>query len=162
VKALRGRRLLHALFYIGVIAKGIDGTLEIVGGVLLLFISSTQLQPIARLLTQHELAEDPRDLVANYVLHSIQHLSTGAKLFGAVYLLSHGAIKVGLVTALLRRVRWAYPAAIVAFLLFLVYQIYRYLLSYAAELIALSVLDVFVIVLTWVEYQRLRATDAYP
>jgi hypothetical protein len=72
VKALRGRRLLHALFYIGVIAKGIDGTLEIVGGVLLLFISSTQLQPIARLLTQHELAEDPRDLVANYVLDRSQ------------------------------------------------------------------------------------------
>lgn len=162
MKALRRGRLLHVLFQIGVTAKGIDGTLEIVGGVLLLFISPTQLQPIARLLTQHELAEDPRDLVANYVLHSIQHLSTGARLFGAVYLLSHGAIKVGLVAALLRRVRWAYPAAIIAFLLFLVYQMYRYLLTHAGELLALSVLDVFVIVLTWVEYHRLRVTDAHP
>ena len=157
--ARRRPRLVHALFEIGVIAKGIDGTLEIIGGILLLLSSPAQLQPLARLLTQHELAEDPRDLIANYVLTSLQHLSPAAKLFGAIYLLWHGAIKVGLVTALLLKVRWAYPAAILAFLLFLVYQLYRYSLTQAPALLALSVLDVFVIVLTWIEYQHLRTAD---
>lgn len=159
MEARRRGRFLHALFRVGVIAKGIDGVLEIVGGILLLFVSPAQLLPIARFLTQHELAEDPHDLIANYLLRSIQHLSAGAKLFGAIYLLSHGAIKVGLVTALLLKVRWAYPAAILVFFLFLVYQIYRYLLTHAPELVALSVLDVFVIALTWVEYRRLLADD---
>lgn len=155
METLRRRRLLHEFFYVSVIVKGVDGVLEIVGGLLLLWTSPAQLWPIARRLTQHELAEDPRDLVANYLLQRIQHLSPGTELFGSVYLLWHGAIKVGLVTALLLKVRWAYPAAIVAFFLFLVYQIYRYTLTHAPELIALSVLDVFVIALTWIEYQRL-------
>jgi len=40
--------------------------------------------------------------------------------------------------------------------LFLVYQIYRYSHTHSVWLLALSILDLFVIVLTWLEYQRLR------
>jgi uncharacterized membrane protein len=148
------------LFDIGVIAKGIDGALEIVGGVLLFFVSPDQLQHILRILTQHELSEDPGDVVASYLVRASQHLSASTKLFGAVYLLWHGVVKVGIVTALLGRQRWAYPAAIVAFLLFLLYQLYRYAHTYAPELLVLSVLDVVVITLTWLEYARLRALHA--
>jgi len=154
-------RIVHLLFDISVIAKGIDGVLETVGGLLLLLISPTQLHHIARLLTQHELSEDPHDLVANYLLHSSQGLSAGAKTFGAMYLLWHGVVKVGLVTALLLRRRWAYPVAILAFLIFLVYQLYRYSHTEAPELLVLSVMDVVVIVLTWFEYKRLRASQAF-
>jgi uncharacterized membrane protein len=156
VDARRRTCVLHALFTVGVVAKGIDGTLEIIGGILALAISRAQLHPIVRLLTQHELAEDPHDIVANFLLRSSQHLSASAKLFGAIYLLVHGSIKVGLVTALLRKARWAYPTAILAFVVFLVYEAYRYLLTGAPGLLALSVLDVLVIVLTWAEYRRVR------
>jgi uncharacterized membrane protein len=149
------------LFDIGVITKGVDGALEIVGGVLLFLVSPDQLQHIVRILTQHELSEDPRDVVANYLLRASQHLSASAKLFGAVYLLWHGVVKVGIVTALLGRQRWAYPAAIFAFVLFLLYQLYRYAHTYSPELLVLSVLDVFVIALTWLEYARLRALHAF-
>ncbi|MGE5236396.1 MAG: DUF2127 domain-containing protein [Acidobacteriota bacterium] len=158
--AQRRKRVLHTLFTVGVVAKGIDGTLEIIGGILALSISRAQLHPVVRLLTQHELAEDPHDVVANFLLRSSQHLSAGAKLFGAVYLLSHGAIKVGLVTALLCKARRAYPTAILAFVVFLVYQVYRYLLTGAPGLLALSVLDVLVVVLTWAEYRRVRDAHA--
>ena len=78
-----------------------------------------------------------------------------------MYLLWHGVVKVGLVTALLLRRRWAYPVAILAFLLFLLYQVYRYSHTYAPELLVLSVIDVIVIVLTWFEYVRLRAAHAF-
>ena len=159
--ASRRERIVHTLFDIGAITKGIDGALEIVGGVLLFLLSPGQLHHIVRVLTQHELSEDPGDVVASYLLRASQHLSASAKLFGAVYLLWHGVVKVGIVTALLGRQRWAYPAAIVAFLLFLVYQLYRYAVTYSPELLVLSVLDVFVIALTWLEYVRLRASRAF-
>jgi uncharacterized membrane protein len=159
--APRRERIVHVLFDIGVISKGVDGALEIVGGVLLFLVSPDQLQQIVRILTQHELSEDPGDVVASYLLRTSQHLSASAKLFGAVYLLWHGVVKVGIVTALLGRQRWAYPAAIFAFVLFLVYQLYRYAHTYSPELLVLSVLDVFVIVLTWLEYARLRASHAF-
>lgn len=142
-------------------AKGVDGLLEIIGGFTLLFIAPAQLHPIARFLTQRELAEDPHDLVANYLVRSLQHLSSGTKQFAALYLLWHGVVKLGLVAALLWRRRWAYPVAIAAFLLFLVYQLYRYSHTRAPELIALSALDVAVIVLTWLEYRRLRSAKAF-
>jgi uncharacterized membrane protein len=161
VETRRRARIVHLLFDISVIAKGIDGVLEIVGGVLLFLISPTQLHHIARILTQHELSEDPHDMVANYLLHSSQGLSSGAMTFGAMYLLWHGVVKVGLVTTLLLKWRSAYPVAILAFLLFLVYQLYRYSHTDAPELLVLSVMDVVVIVLTWLEYKRLRASHAF-
>ena len=118
----RREQIVHLLFDISVITKGIDGVLEIVGGVLLLLISPTQLHHLARILTQHELFEDPHDVVANYLIHSTQGLSAGTKMFGAMYLLTHGIIKLALMAALLKRRLWAYPAAIGIFALFGAYQ----------------------------------------
>jgi uncharacterized membrane protein len=155
------KRVVHVLFDISAISKGVDGVLEIVGGALLLLVSPMKVHNIVRILTQHELSEDPHDLVAKYLLNSTQHLSRFSQDFAAIYLLWHGVVKVALVTALLLKRRWAYPAAIVAFLLFLVYQLYRYSHTHAPELLVLSVVDVFVIALTWLEYKRLRTAQAF-
>ena len=152
------RRVVHVLFDVSMFAKGIDGVIELIAGVLLFFVTPQQLQHIATILTQHELSEDPRDAVANYLLHSSQALSVAAKTFGAIYLLWHGVVKVGLVTALLLQKLWAYPVAIGSFIVFLVYQLYRYSHTHSPEMIVLSVLDVFVIILTWLEYRRLRGS----
>ena len=82
-------------------------------------------------------------------------------MFAATYLLWHGIVKIGLVAALLLRRRWAYPWAIVAFTLFLVYQLYRYSHTHAPELLVLSGVDVLVIGLTWLEYKRLEAIHGF-
>lgn len=148
-------RIVHVLFRIGVITKGIDGALEIIGGALLFFVSPAKVHNIVRILTQHELSEDPHDLVATYLLNSTKPLSAGAQGFAAIYLLWHGIVKVALVTALLQKQRWAYPAAMLAFLLFVAYQLYRYSHTHSPELLVLSVADVLVIALTWLEYKRL-------
>ncbi|MHB8838334.1 MAG: DUF2127 domain-containing protein [Gemmatimonadaceae bacterium] len=154
-------RVVHVLFDISVISKGIDGALEIVGGVLLFLVSPTKVYDIVRILTQHELSEDPHDLIATYLLNSTRHLSGGAQVFGAMYLLWHGVVKVALVTALLLKRPWAYPAAILAFVIFLAYQLYRYSHTHSPELLVLSGADVLVIVLTWLEYRRLRTAHAF-
>jgi uncharacterized membrane protein len=148
---------IHTLFDIGVIAKGLDGVLEILGGVLLFFLSGDQINSMIRLLTQHELSEDPHDLVASFLLSSAQNFSIDTKVFAAFFLLWHGLVKTGLVAALLAKQWWAYPLAIGAFGLFLIYQLYRYTHTHSVWLLALSILDVFVIVITWLEYRRLRA-----
>jgi uncharacterized membrane protein len=152
---------VHALFDIGIIAKGLDGIMEIIGGVLLFFLSNTQINSMLRVLTQHELSEDPHDLVAGFLLSSAQHFSIDTKVFAAFFLLWHGLVKTGLVAALLAKQWWAYPLAIGAFGLFLIYQLYRYTHTHSAWLLALSILDVFVIVITWLEYRRLRAVHGF-
>ena len=153
--------MVHVLFDISVISKGVDGALEIVGGTLLYFVSPAHIHYIVRILTQHELSEDPNDLLAGYLLQAAKHLSADAQIFAAVYLWWHGIVKVGLVTALLQKRFWAYPAAIGAFVLFLVYQLYRYAHTRSTWLLLLSVVDVFVIVITWFEYKRLRAVHGF-
>jgi len=72
-------------------------------------------------------------------------------------------IKVGLVYALLKDKRWAFPWAIGIFTAFGIYQIYRYFVQPSGWLIALTMLDVIVIALAWAEWQRsLGAAAAAP
>jgi len=161
MRAQNERQFFHLLFYLSMIGKGIDGVLEIVGGTLLFFISPARIHTVVQLFTQHELSKDPKDQIATYLLNSAHVLRKDVTLFAAAYLLWHGLVKAGLVAALLLRRQWAYPAAIAAFTLFLAYQLYRYSHTHSTGLLALSIVDVIVIVLTWVEYQRLQAIRGF-
>lgn len=154
-------KTVHILFDIGLIGKAVDGVLEIIGGIVLFFVNPDQINGMLQVFTQHELSKDPHDFLANLLLHSIQHLSTDTIVFAAFFLLWHGVIKVGLVWALFRKHFWAYPIAIVAFGLFLAYQVYRYSHTRSLWLLALSILDLFVIVLTWLEFKRLRTSQQF-
>jgi uncharacterized membrane protein len=149
-------KTVHLLFDIGLIGKAVDGMLEIIGGIALFVVKPGQIDGWLRMVTQHELSTDPNDVVANLLLHSAQHLSSSTQTFAAFFLLWHGAVKVGLVWALFRKHLWAYPVA--TFALFLAYQIYRYTNTHSIWLVALSVLDLFVIAITWLEYKRLRTS----
>jgi uncharacterized membrane protein len=154
-------KILHVFFDIGVIAKAADGALEVAGGFLLLLMPPDRIYSVIRILTQHELSEDPKDAIATHILNSALQLTPSTKTFAAIYLLWHGAVKVVLVLGLLFRRRWAYPFAIAAFFLFVLYQLYRYLHTYSLTLVILSVLDIVVIALTWLEYRRLQRTGGF-
>jgi uncharacterized membrane protein len=152
----RKAAILHKAFDVGVVLKGIDGVLEVIGGILFVFVNPSGLGEVVRFLTADELSEDPRDLVANFLMRAVHHLSRSTEFFGSVYLLSHGFIKVVLVVSLLKSRLWAYPAAIIFFSLFIAYQIYRYSYSHSFWLIIMSIIDFAVIWLTWWEYRRLK------
>jgi len=99
---------LDTTFKISLVLKGLDGILEVVGGLLLLFLSPQAIEHIARTLTAHELREDPHDFIASHVLRTASHLTTSTTLYGAIYLLIHGAAKIVLVALVLRGKLWAY------------------------------------------------------
>ena len=130
--------------------------MEIIGGTLLFFISPKTLDHLVRLITQSELSEDPKDRLANFLFHITRDFSVSSQIFGSFFLLSHGLIKIFLIIALFKKKLWAYPLAIAVFGIFIIYQMYRYSLSYSGWMIFLSVLDLFVIVLTYLEYLNLR------
>ena len=77
-------------------------------------------------------------------------------IFGAIYLLVHGAVKIVLVIALLLNKLWAYPSMIIVLLIFIGYQLYRIALQPSAALALLSAFDVLIVTLTWLEYRRQR------
>ena len=147
---------LDRTFRISVGLKGLDGLLEIVGGVALLFIAPATLQSWARTLTAHELAQDRHDFIATHLLHSASQLSRSTTLFGAVYLLTHGIAKVVLVVAVLRNQLWAYPWMIALLGVFIAYQLYRLTVRFSVGLTLLTLFDIFVVWLTVLEYRKRR------
>lgn len=150
------RTLLDKTFEIGIILKGLDGALEVIGGLLLLLVSPQTINNIALSLTRGELSEDPHDFIATHILNTAHGLTGSGLLFGSLYLLSHGIVKVVLVVAVLKNKLWAYPAIIVFLLIFIFYQIYRVVLDQSVGLTALTIFDCVIVWLTWREYQLHR------
>lgn len=151
------RKYSHIGFEIGLILKGLDGLLEITGGFLLLYVSPERLNRFVRFLTQHELTEDPRDILANLLLTFSRHFSLSFQSFGIFYLLSHGLSKLIIIFLLRLGKLWAYPLSIAFLLFFVFYQIYRYTYSRSVFLLLLTALDMLMISLTVAEYGRIRA-----
>ena len=149
------RNLVHKAFEIGILLKFVDGIFELIGGMALFWLSPQMLRGVVWAITRHELSEDPTDLVANFLVRSAQHFSVSVKVFASAYLLSHGIVKIALVLSLWRRRLWSYPAAIAFFILFIIYQMYRYGHHHSIWLILLSILDV-IVALTWLEYENLK------
>ena len=148
----------HRTFEVGLVLKGLDGVLEVIGGVLLLVLSPQAIAHLARVLTAHELSEDPHDVIARSLLHTTGHLTTSTTLFGAIYLLSHGVAKVVLVAFVLRDKLWAYPWLIALLVAFIGYQLYRITaVHFSVGLTALTIFDIVLVYLTWREYQARSA-----
>ena len=149
-------RPLDRVFRVSVILKGLDGALEIVGGLILLVVTPSRLNSLVRSLTQHELSQDPHDFVARHLLRVTNGLAHGTTTYAGIYLLSHGLTKVIVIVAVLRDQLWAYPAMIALLVAFIAYQLYRIALDPTVGLALLTIFDAFVVWLTWREYQAKR------
>lgn len=146
---------IDRMFAVGVIAKGVNGVAEVLGGLVLLLVTRAQLSSWLARLVSGELAEDPHDVIATRLLHwsASASLTDAGLRFAGVYLVSHGVVKVVLVAAVLREKLWAYPWMLAFLVAFIGYQLYRIRIDPTAGLIALTVFDV---VLTWLTYREWR------
>jgi len=147
------KQLLHGAFRTGITAKGADGLLEALGGVLVWFIRPEEMGQWLRALSLHELSRDRYDFIAGHLLRISERLAHSSPVFASVFLLSHGAVKVVLAIALWMDETWAYPLAIGVFGAFSVYQIYRFTHTHSITLMILTALDIAVIWLTWEEWR---------
>jgi uncharacterized membrane protein len=155
----RNEGRVHRLFQISLLLKAAHSLLEIISGILLTILPQEAILRIAKLLTQEELLEDPRDAIANYILKSARSLSVGKKSAAAFFLVSHGVVKLSLIVAILRNKAWAYPAFIFALGLLIAYQCYQLLHVFSIGLTALTILDAIVLGLAWHEYRFMLASD---
>src|SRR5262249_8873137 len=74
--------LVHRVFTVGILAKGLNGILEILAGGFLLLVPPPTISQGIIFLTQHELIEDPHDLLANYLVSVARQLSVDTQWFG--------------------------------------------------------------------------------
>jgi uncharacterized membrane protein len=160
---LFGEKNLHRAFELGLLFKAFFALLEVAGGFVAFFISERFLLGLILRLTQQQLARHPDNVIANFLIHSAENFSLSTRHFLGIYLLTHGVVKLALIIALWRQKTWSYPAAMIVFALFILYQLYRFSFTHSPWLLILTLLDLSVLWLTWHEYaylRRLRSTSS--
>lgn len=142
---------IYELFKWSILLKGAISVGEVLMGAVLLLIPAhyiiSLVQGAGQRLAGH--AENP---LTHKIVAELIAFSAGSALFVALYLLSRGIIKCGLVWALLKNKLWAYPAALVVLGLLLVYQGYEIAQKGSIFVIAISLFDIVVMYLIWREW----------
>jgi uncharacterized membrane protein len=142
---------INKLFALGVFIKGAQGLIELVGGTLLLFVTTNSITAFISKVTNEELLEHPRDFISIHLVEFASHLSIGDKIFATVYLIVHGIIKIILIIGLLREKLWAYYTYIFVLCGLIVYEFYKVSINHSLALLAFTLIDVFVVWIIWRE-----------
>lgn len=157
LRAIVNEGRIYNIFETSIALKGLHAILEVAGGLLFALVSTDTVKMWVAAITRDELLEDPRDLIANALLHTAQSFSLDTRNFYAFYLLSHGVIKLTLAIGLWRGKLWSYPASLVALVMFIAYQLYRFSYTQSWALIALTLFDLLFIWLVWHEWRRVAS-----
>ena len=112
---------------------------------------------LPRRVVDHHLLGSPHGALADRFTAGAVSLSGGDRVFAVLYLTLHGLVKLGLVVALLRELRPAYPVAIGVLTVFIGYEAYRAARTGSWALGAAAALDLLITVLVVREYRRLTA-----
>ena len=150
------------LFRIAMAVKGLDGLIELIGGITLLLVSQAEVQRVIAAVVTRDLLGPPDGSLTRHFVAGTAEFASGNRTFAVLYLLLHGVLKVGLVIALLRHWLPAYPVAIVVLGLFVVYELYRATQTGSVLLPVLALVDVAVIALVVREYRALRSGQSAP
>jgi uncharacterized membrane protein len=157
---MHGNRMIanlrHKLFIVSILLKGVFAVLEVLAGTVLLLSSPGHLTQFIHFMFHNRLVADPNDPFATYALHQLQDFDMTRHTFVSIYLMLHGLVKVGIVAGLYSERLWAFPIGLTALGIFIVYQMERFVTTHAPLLLVISILDAFIMVLAWREYQALK------
>lgn|ERR1035437_7974710 len=142
------------LFDLALILKIINGSLEMLAALLVLFVPPSFVLRLAEFATSGELAQDPNDPIAMGIQVAAQAFTVHTHYLLALYLALHGIIKVLLVIGIFAKKKIAYPLFMVALAIFGAYEAYRGFILHEMLLQALAVFDLSLLALTSYEYRR--------
>ena len=154
----KDKSFVHRAFWVSLVIKGIDGALQLAGGIIVLFIEPGTLGKTYRYWSRYLFTSKHRgNPEAAFIRDAATSFHMSIELLVAIYLLVHGIIKVLLVYGLLKERLWVFPAAFVGFGFFLTLEIYRINAHFYWGIMILMCLDVFVISMVWLEYKKVKA-----
>lgn len=156
MEPIKEEKEIYQLFRLSLFLKGAASFLEILGGILVFVIPPAFITNIVITLTRPELAEEPGDFIATHLVTLAQQFAVSSTVFIALYLLSRGIIKLGLILALFKNKLWAYPISLVVLGLFVLYQIYQIFTSHSLLIVGLTIFDLVVMYFIWREYRIVK------
>jgi len=147
----------EGLFRTALLVKGLDGAVELLVAAVLAFGVAAPLDELVRAVLDHHLLGGRYGVLAERFAAAEGRLTGPDRTFAVVYLGLHGLIKCGLVVAMARRVRPAYPVAAVVLGVFVAYELYRAAHTGSILLPVFAAIDLGIIVLILREYRRLSS-----
>lgn len=154
MKKLLQQEIWHELFEAGVFVKAFNSVWELLGGIFLLTRLHTWLARLFIFVGNSELLGGRDDFFSRITNSQVHHLSvTSTRTFVGLYLLFHGIMNAFLAYNLYKNRIWAYPTMLVFVSIFFVYQLYRLAHTHSPVLLAVSIFDIFFLVLTWHEWR---------
>jgi len=100
---------IHRVFLATLAIKAADAILELAAALALALVDFQALRHTALMLVSKHLLHHPQDRVFHWLADVAENFSLDAKTFAAIYLASHGVVKLALVVGLWRNQAWAYP-----------------------------------------------------
>ena len=156
----RRAHLLHEAFELSLGVKAATAAAELIAGLALWAVPHGAFASAAGWMSGHELSVPTADRIAAALMRAAEGFSIQSQQFFALYLASHGLVKLAVVAALWRGYLWAYPLALAVMALFILYQLYRLSLEMSWPLVGLTLFDLIVVALIWTEYRAREATIA--
>jgi uncharacterized membrane protein len=150
------------IFHTGIILKAADGFVESALGLVIAFSAEKQLHRFILDLAVYIGQIDSDSPLLDPILHASHFGNSGREWFVATYLTAHGLIKLVLATALLRRIRVAFPIAIAVLIALFGFQAVRLVHHFSWLLLILSLIDIAIVISVYYEYQSLSKTARYP
>jgi uncharacterized membrane protein len=147
--------VVHQVFRVTLLVKAFNGVIEVTISSLLFLFGRETINNAVIFLVGRSTASLSDHFPAYYITSQADRFSQ-AKYFLAAYFLFYGVVNIFLVIFLLKGRLWAYPVAIIATSLFILYLLYRFYLYHSSLLLFFTVIDVLLVVLTWFEYRRIR------
>ena len=142
------------LFDLALWLKVVNGGLEMLGAVFVLFVPPVLVVKLVEFVTSGELAQDPDDPIVGGLRDAAHSFAIHTHYLLAAYLILHGAVKVLLVWGIFAGKRIAYPLFMGALVIFGTYEAYRGFVRHEVLLQILAIFDFGVLVLTAHEYRR--------
>lgn len=149
------------LFDLALIVKIINGALEMLAALLVLFIPPSFVLRLAEFATSGELTQDSDDPIALAIQSAAQTFTVHTHYLLALYLALHGSIKVLLVIGIFAKKKIAYPLFMIALAIFGAYEAYRGFVLHEMLLQALAIFDLALLLLTSYEYRRRYQPDSF-
>ena len=143
------------LFLILLILKTLFAFFESILGFLLFFIQKSTIINLLGYYAQEEVLEDPKDYIATKITGFASHFSVDTQIFIALYLITHGLVKLMLLYGVYKQKLFVYPLAGGVFFAFALYQIYEYIRTLSLGYLFLVILDFIFIALMIYEYKTL-------
>src|ERR1041385_9100741 len=103
----KDKSFVHRAFWVSLIIKGIDGALQLIGGIIALSVEPGTLGRAYRYLTRYLLgSKSGHNAEAAFIKDAAVQFNMSIEILVSIYLLSHGVIKVLLVYGLLKERLW--------------------------------------------------------